>query len=238
MQWTVSRMLDTLRTDLRAAVQPQLNQAVRDYHVAALNAAQEELVVSYDWPELRLIADVQTKTGERYYDFPSVPSGKPGEPAIPIALADILQVFVHFGTEYYHLDRGIDPALYWTIDSNREEKCGVVNGRRPLRWEIYGDRQFELWPIPGDQCTKVEFQCLRPRRWLAHDDDVPSLDGRLIALRAAANIATDEKHAQQLEGRFQEYFFRLRGRQSSRQGYSMLHPQKPYSGINIRYIRR
>lgn len=230
-------MLDALRSDLRASVHPALNQAVRTLHVAALNAAQDELAVSYDWPELRAYADVRLKSGERFYDLPSLPSERDGDAPEPIRLADVQGVFVRYCAEWYRLERGITPLLYDELDSEREEKCGVTNGRRPTRWDIHGARQFEIWPVPSEQCTKIQFRCLRPRRPLINDDDTPSIDGRLVALTAARNLCNEDNLRKQLQERLNKYEYRQRARQSSGEGFPLHKPQRPVTGINIRFIR-
>ncbi len=223
--WTLGRMLDELRLEMGQTVSTAAQAAgTEERQVAALNSAQTRLWYDYEWPHLRAWADKPLKVGQRYYDFPLLPTGTPGAPDMPVEHAQVRRAVLRWDDRWSDLIRGIDPLLYDIEDGDKGEHCGCTGERSdpPSHWDVYGDRQFQIWPVPDTKCRLVRFITLRPVRELIGKTDVPSIDGRLITLFAAEKMATDDGMRKRIGAEAAGHYATLRRRNSNTQGWSNL----------------
>lgn len=218
-------MLDEARLEIgqTSTVASQQRDA-RERQVAALNAAQTQLWYDYEWPHLRAWADKLLKPGQRYYDFPALESGRDGDPPLPVEHLQVRRAVLRWEHAWRDLIRGIDPLLFDISDGDAGEACARKGerGDPPSHWDVYGERQFQIWPVPNRRCRLVRFIVLRPVRPLLSDEDIPSLDGRLLVLFAGVKLATEEKLRARLQAEAIRHYQGLRARASNSQGWSAL----------------
>lgn len=221
--WTLGRMLDEVRLEIgqSSAVASQQRDA-RERQVAAINSAQDQLWYDYEWPHLRSWADKPLKVGQRYYDFPTLSSGREGDPPQQIEHLQVKRAVLRWDDRWNDLTRGIDPLLYDIYDSDDADKCQKERVDPPSHWDVYGERQFQVWPVPNEKCRLIRFISLKPVRQLINDEDVPSLDGRLVVLFAAVKLATEERLRARIQAEATRQYTTLRARGSNTQGWSAL----------------
>ncbi len=234
-------MLDELRLEIGQTISTAAQQqGAEERQVAALNSAQTMLWYDYEWPDLRAWADKPLKVGQRYYDLPSLASGAPGEPDLPIQASQVRRAVLRWDDRWSDLVRGIDPLLYDIEDGDKGEHCGCTGERSdpPSHWDVHGDRQFQIWPVPDTKCRLVRFITLRPMRELRGKEDMPSVDGRLIVLVAASKLATDDNLRKRIEAEAARHYQTLRARNANPQGWSNLTGARDGSGHNWRFDPR
>jgi hypothetical protein len=195
--------LETLVVDLRA----ELRQSVSPAHGAnalssdkvILRRVQEQLWLDHAWPHLRVQRDVSLAAGQRYYDFPD-----------DLDLMRVERVCVRWSGIWHDLQRGIGPEQYNAFNSDAGIRADPV-----WRWRPWEETQFEVWPIPvADDLQVLRFDGIRSLNPLVDDADTCDLDGRLIVLVAAAELAADTKspRAQGLAQSAKAYLQRLKQR--------------------------
>lgn len=180
---TLGVMVDMLRSEIRDSNNPALGINARASYVNYLQRMQEDLYDDFDWPFLRFAFDKRLQAGERYYDIPT-----------GIVLEGIQAVRLKWGGIWSgNLDRGITPEDYSAYDSERDVRVDPVQ-----KWDLFGDRQFEVWPVPASNSDAVSNNLLRftgkeALPSLINDADRAVLDDRLIVLSVAAEILAARK---------------------------------------------
>lgn len=175
---TLGVMVDMLRSEIRDSNNPALGLNARVSYVNALQRMQEDLYDEFEWPFLRFAFDKYLQAGQRYYDIPTGTN-----------LEGIHSVKLKWGGVWSApLVRVITPEDYTSYDSDRGVRSDPVR-----KWDLYGDRQFEVWPIPAANSDQVASNILRftGKQVLpsfVNDADRAVLDDRLIVLSVAAEM--------------------------------------------------
>ena len=181
---TLGELVEMLRAECRITTSVAQGQANENYLKQLIRRYYEQLYDDYDWPFMRILKANARKTmaaGSRYYDFPTT-----------INVERIERLWYLDGSVWVPLKRGIGPEQYSVHDSDGDERADPV-----LRWEIYSDSQFEVWPLPSSTGT-VWVDGIKKKNELTGDSDTCDLDGNMIILFAAAEVlsATNQKDAQ------------------------------------------
>ncbi len=156
---------------------PQLKQILR--------RTQTMLYRRWDWPHLKVRPTVALRQGERFYD-----------PPVDLDYDRIEKVYAWWNALPIPIERGIyleDFALY---DSEKDERSDPV-----LKWDVVfreTREQVEVWPIPAQDGSRLQFVGIRKLARLVDDSDRCDLDGDMIVLYAAADLLA-EKEAKRAE---------------------------------------
>ncbi|MBY0393225.1 MAG: hypothetical protein K2Q27_08160 [Novosphingobium sp.] len=68
---TLGQILEMMKLECGLDPDPALSTNVRPKMVQMIKREYDRLYEEFDWPFLRLYADVLTQAGERYYDVPA-----------------------------------------------------------------------------------------------------------------------------------------------------------------------
>jgi len=174
--------LRQLVKDLRAEVGHSLNVAhgTNNYETLKyiLRRTEEALWISNNWPQFRLKVQMPYVAASRYYNYPA---------SMPYTL--VSTIHVSQGLTWSKLGYGIGPKEYSAYNSDQ----GVQGGAYPLKWEHDPEKdQLELWPIPTQDGTMM-LQGQQELQPMIEDSDTCTLDGMLIVLYAAAEIAAKNR---------------------------------------------
>lgn len=173
---TLGKLLDNLRTELHASLNPAHNNQVRDKQVAFLQSTQEWLWADFTWPHLRAFRNYALQAGQYLYDISN-----------DFDIDRIEKIEVKFGGRWRELHPGIDRVHYFLHDTELDQRSWPV-----CRWKIAENEQIEVWPIPdanGDPTLLegyLKVTGIRRLRPLVADSDRCDLDDQLIYLFAAA----------------------------------------------------
>lgn len=204
------RLIDMLRAEVKASLNPAHNRQAHDPHVHHLQQAQQDLWEDYEWPFLDINRDVQLLSGTYLYDPPT-----------DLGLEGIRCVEVRWGGVWVPLQRGIGPEQYSLYDSALGEQSWPVE-----RWRISEGDQIEVWPSPSDTGTVsdtegyLRFTGKKKLDVLVDDDDRCTLDDRLIVLLAATNLVKGED-LQRITDRFKTRLLRVRGDTANNKGFRL-----------------
>lgn len=145
------------------------------------------LAEDYDWQHLEINRDYDESrkrmlAGSRFYDFPAA-----------INQQKIGKMWLKWGTVWRPIDFGISFGDYSTMDPDSDARADPV-----LKWDWYGESQFEVWPLPssnGDASTPysgwVGFEGQKAVEAYAADTNRADLDDYLIALHVAAELLAE-----------------------------------------------
>lgn len=207
---TLIKLLDMLRAEIKASLNPAHNQQVRDEHVNALQQAQREIWEDYDWPLLRVERQQALVAGQRIYAPPS-----------DIDIDHITRVEVRWGGSWLALPEGIGAEEYSLWDSALDERSWPV-----ARWRIYEGEQIEVWPVPADagQASDLEgYLRITGKKKLSRlvdDDDTADLDDRLIVLRASLRYLKQDDRKLALDA-YNKRFANLKANYAPRQSFQL-----------------
>lgn len=192
------QLVDQLRSELGASVNPSQGLNTLATHKYKLKVAQEFLYYDYAWPFLKEPGDVVMQAGQRYYD-------------LPVAAEGIKRVEYKWGDTWAPLKQGIGGPEYSAEDSEDDERADPVRA-----WQFYGLNQFEVWPLPAtnDLCT-VRFYGTRVLTPLVADNSRALLDDRLIVLYAAWSLSPKEQRDNRLKD-FNTYYSALKRRSTNK----------------------
>lgn len=136
----------------------------------------EMLYDEHDWPFKRIKredAGKDIEAGSRYYDFPAA-----------LDLTRAFSLYVKWGEIWLILDYGIGTEHYSYYDSDDDERTDP-----PLRWQIYDENQFEIWPMPATNLPGgLRFEGTRKFTPLIDDGSRCDLDDIMIAKFVAGRI--------------------------------------------------
>jgi hypothetical protein len=218
---TLVKLLDMLRLEIKASVNPAHNAQVRDMQVNALQQAQKDLWEDFAWPHLRVERTIKLLTGKRFYDLAS---GTPSD----LPIDRIEDVFVKWNEEWCPLENGIGATQYAHYDSQQGEQTWPVE-----RWRIYEDEQIEVWPMPDQDGTEstqegyLKFIGIRNLRPLVDDDDRCDLDDRLIIMRAAISHFLTGERLNLTTSAYQQRLLNLRGAMTISKPFRLYGSQAP-----------
>lgn len=223
---TLGKLLDNLRTELHASLNPAHNNQVRDKQVAFLQSTQEWLWEDFTWPHLRVWRNYPLQAGQFLYDISN-----------DFDIERIEKIEVKYGGFWRELEPGIDARHYFLWDTELGKRGWPV-----VRWKIAENEQIEVWPCPdtnGDPTLLegyLKVTGIRKLNPLVKDSDRCDLDGQLIYLYAAS------KHSPgTLEGKFalnlaNKRLARLKGDLTPRRKFKMFgigrnhEPHRPFVG--------
>lgn len=173
---TLGKLLDGLRTELHASLNPAHNNQVRDKQVGFLQSTQEWLWEDFTWPHLRVWRNYPLQAGQFLYDV-----------GADFDIDRIEKIEVKYGGRWCQLAPGIDPTHYFLHDTELGQRSTPVR-----RWRIAENEQVEVWPIPDTNADATTLEAnikvtgIRRLRPLVADSDRCDLDAQLIYLYAAA----------------------------------------------------
>ncbi len=150
-----------------------------------IDNTQKWLADQFDWPFLLQRSDVSSVAGTRYLTLPTT-----------IDFERDVQVAIAWGQQWLELPYGIGRNEYNTISSGD----GGITAKQldpVLRWQMYSQTQFEVWPIPVSTNT-VRFTGRRPLTSLkaagVYDPTLTlDLDDLLIAMFVASKQISDKE---------------------------------------------
>lgn len=220
---TLIKLLDDLRAETRASLNPAHNNQVRDTQVKLLQRTQDWLWQDHDWPHLYVSRMYPIATGQRYYDFNA-----------DFDIERIGKIEVRVDGAWREMAKGIGPAEFVAYDSDLDQRAYP-----PVRFEVAEDNQIEVHPISdqsGDATTLegyIRVWGIRRLRPLVDDADRADLDDHLIVLFAAAEVlggkgAKDGAIKTSLATR---RYNKLKGQLNKRKGFRMF-------GVGEREVER
>lgn len=174
---SLQHMLTELRAETGGSLSPVHNLNQNDPHKHILRRVQRELYLSFEWPELVVEEEQDVVVGQRYL-----------RPLQDIDYIRITNAWCSLGVELAPMFPGIGPAEYIASNSKAGDQGFPI---RKYRWSAARDA-IEIWPLPSQEAT-VTFQGCMKLKPLVEDDDTSTLDGTLIVLHAAAELAAELK---------------------------------------------
>lgn len=182
---TLGELIDDVRAEAGHSLQANLGAAMREVLIKIIQRQQRRLWEDYDWPFLRVEADVNVSAGQRYYDLPA-----------NLALERIEKIEFKWDTHWHALEYGIGAREYSQFDSDNDVRSWPL-----YRWKAMDDGQVEVWPIPAQDSVPantsgtLRFSGIRNLRPLVREADRADLDDTLLVLYSAAEILAREKSA-------------------------------------------
>lgn len=147
-----------------------------------IQRVQETLYDDFDWPFMRVDKEAATKTlqaGQRYYDFPET-----------MNMERAFSLWNNVTSVWTKLEQGISLSNYAQINSDNNFRADP-----PLRWDIYNETQYEIWPMPASDGGLVRFDGIKKLTPFVGTEDRADLDDKLIVLFVAAEILASTKQA-------------------------------------------
>lgn len=194
-----------LRAETSRSLSPAVGVDDIQNLTVVIQRVQETLYDEYDWPHMReVFSAVPLLAGQRYYDLPT-----------GLNYDRIEEASIRISTMPVPFQRGIDFSCYAAFDSD-----AGVRASPAIRWDIRSvaaAEQIEVWPIPSDNSSSMQFKGIRKLRRLVDNDDVADLDDRLIVLFAAAEILahSEAPDAKMKLSAAQALLARLKGRSAA-----------------------
>ncbi len=181
----LGELVQQLRGEVGYSLTAALGSANRDVLIAVIQRTQRKLWEDFAWPFMRVKSDIASSKALRYYNIPS-----------NLTCERIEKIEFKDGGYWRPLDYGIGGAQLSVHDSDTAEEGWPVT-----RWEIYGEDQFEVWPIANTNGTASTLEGyfrltgIKNLAALVDDDDRADLDDHLIILYAAAELLARNKAA-------------------------------------------
>lgn len=141
-----------------------------------LRRVQEELYDGHNWPQFIVNTDETLLAGEHIYTLND-----------NIDDMRIFKAYVKESNSWVEIDHGITPIDYNTSDSESGQTRTT-----PEKWQLYPDRQFEVWPMPSSAIT-LRFRHIKTLTPMLSGSSRSTLDANLIVLFAAAERMADKK---------------------------------------------
>lgn len=180
---TLSELIESVLDETRHSTDATRGVDHRNYVKRLIRNFYEQLASEHDWSFLRIHkedAGKDIQAGSRYYDWP-----------VNLDMERAISLWTKFGEVWSQLTYGIGPQEYSAYDSDEDERTGPA-----LRWQVYNETQFEIWPLPASNITGgLRFEGYRKITPLIADDDRCDLDGILIVKFVAARILARKKSA-------------------------------------------
>jgi len=223
---TLVKLLDNLRTELHASLNPAHNNQVRDRQVAFLQSTQEWLWEDFTWPHLRAFRNYPLQAGQFEYDI-----------SADFDIDRIEKIEVKDGGVWRPVLPGIDASHYASHDTELDQRSWPIR-----RWRIAENEQIEFWPIPDTNATVADLEGyfkvtgIRKLRPLIADGDRCDLDAQLIYLYAAAKAEPDSKHGKFAFNLANKRLAKLKANLTPRRQFKMFGigrceaPRRPYVG--------
>jgi hypothetical protein len=200
---TFSELIEQVRAEARISTAVSQGQANENYLKQLIKRYYDHLYDEYDWPFKRILkseARVTILAGSRYYDYPP-----------NLDLERIFKLYVQQGNQWIEVPRNIGPEQYNVHDSDNNSRADPV-----LRWDVYSDTQFEVWPLPASAGT-VWFDGIKRKTPLIANTDRCDLDDTMLVLFVASEVlaATNQKDSQIKLNAAQARLIQLKGKMSA-----------------------
>ena len=178
----VGIQLQQLVQDLRAEAGHSLNAAHGLNQVDTLKhllrRTQEELWITYDWPDRMIYREVDITAGNRFVKYPQ-----------DMPFNQVNRLWAVTGTQYLPMDYQITPELlsiYNPLAGHR--------GWPARRWQHNVDdpTEFEIWP-PPNQNGRIRMFGQKSLQPLLADTDTCTVDGVSLVMFAAAEVLARQK---------------------------------------------
>lgn len=176
-------MLFDLRAEISVATDSTVGQSENPALMVLLRRTQETLYNEWDWPHLDgQWFDLTLNAGQRYYDFPA-----------NLNYERATKAYVQWGNIWQTMRNGFGPVQYNQFNSDNNERSDPA-----LRWRVYNDTQFEVWPLPATSYG-MRFQGTLSIGSFSQATDVCVLDGTVVVLMAAAERLAGKPRGKALE---------------------------------------
>lgn len=166
---TLQELVEMFRDEVSGDSSPGTGTSAEDSIKRLLRRTQIRLYKEYDWPFLEQYFSKSLLAGERYYDIPT-----------GLNLEEVQGCYFFDGDQWVELGRGIHLTDLNVHNSDKGERVSPA-----LKWDVYQDLQFEVWPIPAI-AGEVRFYGKRQLNPLVNWQDRADLDDDLIVLFAGA----------------------------------------------------
>lgn len=218
---TLGQLVTMLRAECAHATSAALGQNTLPRMQQVLRRTQEFLWNDYVWPHLRAVREEVLQAGQRYYSWPADLSFDRVIPSVDVRHDDTWRPVCY----------GIDTCDYNANDPELDERDDPVR-----KWQVYEDEQFEVWPLPATNGTRLRFTGIKKLRPLIADSDRADLDDQLIVLFAAAEILAKQRggDAEAKRALAAQLYKQLKGQQSKATMFVMGGGRDPASGPPVR----
>lgn len=175
---TLVKLVDDLRAEIRASLNPAHNSQAHDAQVKLLQRTQDWLWEDYDWPHLKIERLYPAQAGQRYYDF-----------GTDFDLERINSIVFKVNGRWAPVHPEITDTHYLAHDSDLGARGWPIRA-----WRVSENDQVEAWPIAdqnGVAATLEGYFKVKGVKSLAPfvaDTDRADLDDRMIVLYAAAEL--------------------------------------------------
>lgn len=173
----LSALVDQLRAEIGASTNVAMGVNMLPAIKQILRRTQERLWADFEWPFAFIERDEPLLNGQRYYTFDN-----------DIDFDRISKAEVKWSDTWRSLSYGIGAEQYNTSDSEAGEKEDPCTN-----WRHYEGNQFEVWPVPASDDSKIRFKAIKKLPALVNDSDTAALDDNLIVLFAAAELLARAK---------------------------------------------
>lgn len=213
---TLETMVRDLRYETHRSADPNIGLDEYPSLCHLLERVQKTLYWDFDWPFLKIRADITLVAGQRYYNVPS-----------DIDFERIIS-FRGNGNDYWKpIIRGIGMEHYEIYDSDNDER-----GYPTERWDVWNTgsgEQLEIWPMPDQSGETIRISAFKKLAPLVADNDVCTLDNDLIVLFAAAELmaSQDAQKATAKLNLANKLFAKLRGGSVNTEGSSFVMGSRP-----------
>lgn len=183
LRTTLNEIVEMVRDEARLSSNTSRGSDHRANIVRLIKRHYQVLADSYDWQHLELKraeAVKQVAGNQRYYDFP-----------LNLNTDKIEKAYYLNGSTWEELGYGISLEDYNGKDSDNGETSNII-----LKWDYYGDGQFEVWPMPASSVGTICFIGQKKITPLTDDDARADIDDILLSLVVSAEIlAGNEQQA-------------------------------------------
>ena len=232
--------LANLRTELRArlgyAAVADTTGPLQDLLNSFLKDAHDQLLIQYEWPELRRDWIFPCVSGQSLYAMPTDADSRTPDPE------RIVSVDVQVNQIWSPLQRGIPAEFYTIITSGIPTRYEIAHGNGDTLPAGVGedDPVFELWQKPSSASYNIRIRAYALTRAFSADTDTTSADARLVFLMALANA---KAHYQQADwqiymNQLQQRLRKLRARSHDNMRYTTgtqwaPPPQPKIKGVDV-----
>lgn len=174
---TLGQLVTMLREECGHATSAALGQNTLPRMKRVLQRTQEVLWIDHAWPHMRAYREEPLQAGQNIYTFPT-----------DLAFDRIENVHVRWDDTWRPVVYGIELDHYNAQDPELDDRDDPV-----LRWQVVEDGQYEVWPLPATNGTRLRFEGIRKLAPLIGDADRADLDDNLLVLFAAGEILAKQK---------------------------------------------
>jgi hypothetical protein len=174
---TLGELLIRLREECGHSVNPAQGQNTATHHKRLLQRTQTFLWQDFAWEHLKVWREEQLFAGQRYYTFED-----------DLDFERIEEVWIQYSGVWTPIQSGIPLHLYNSSNPDDGEREDPVR-----RWQKYEGNQYEVWPVPESNDTKLKMRGVRKLRPFVADADQCDIDDELIILFASAEVLARQK---------------------------------------------